>query len=69
MNTKARNLVIDIIAIMVVLSASYKEFFTDSPMPIWEWVIVFVVCMVAIALHTKDIKKAFEDYKDKKLGK
>ena len=67
MNSKTRNTIIDILGIIIVLGGFYKEFLTDKPMPIWEWVIISAVGFLAIALHTKDIKKAFEEYKAKKL--
>ena len=67
MNSKTTNWIIDILGILIVLGGFYKEFLTEAPMPVWEWVIVSCVGMVAIALHTKDIKKYFDKYFNKKV--
>ena len=67
MNVRTRNLIIDILGILIVLGGFYKEFLTDAPMPVWEWVVVSAVGFLAIALHTKDIKDAWVKYRNKKL--
>lgn len=67
MKVKLQNIIIDILGVIIVLGACYKEFLTKAPMPVWEWVVVSAVGFIAIALHTKDIKKYWSKYFTKKV--
>jgi len=69
MNTKTKNIIIDIFGCLVLIAGLYKEFFTDKPMPVWEWVIIVVVGVGSIAFTVKTIKGKLSTVVDKLIHK
>ena len=68
MNTRTKNIIIDIFGCLVLLAGLYKEFLTDKPMPVWEWAVIIGVGIFLIAFNVKGIKSKLSKYISKKTG-
>jgi heme exporter protein D len=56
MNRKLRNTIIDILGILIIIGAGYKEFFTENPFGIWVWMGITAFGIAMIVFTVKDIK-------------
>jgi len=59
MSVKIRNIIIDILGIILVLGAFYREIFTDKPLVWWVWLIITVVGVGMIVMQVKDLRGKF----------
>jgi len=69
MNLKLRNTIIDILGILIIAGASYKEFFTDKPFGIWVWMGITAFGVAMITFTVKDIKGKIGSIIDKLIKK
>ena len=69
MNTKLRNIIIDIFGILIIGGASFKEFFTDKPFGIWAWMGMTAFGIAMIAFTVKDLKGKLGTVIDKVIKK